>query len=73
MCFISISICSALQTVTDGLALSSEETSRTNSEALTAVSAQMCCALLCVSFMSICTVGQRAGIVVCLLLCVSES
>lgn len=47
--FISTSVPSAVQTVTDGLALSSEETSRTNCEALTAASAQLCTSVLCVS------------------------
>lgn len=47
--FISVSVLAAEQTVTDGSALSSEETSRANGEALNAASAQLCCTLLCAS------------------------
>ena len=49
MHFISVSVLAAEQTVTDGSALSSEETSRANGEALNAASAQLCCTLLCAS------------------------
>lgn len=47
--FISVSVLAAEQTVTDGSALSSEETSRANGEALNAASAQLCCTQLCAS------------------------
>lgn len=70
MYLIGIRVCSAVQTVTDGLALSSEETSRTKCEALTTVSAQLCSSFLCESLHEHLHTGSVFWCCVFLCLCV---